>query len=210
MTTSRQQILAYIRKHQSATTADISRAMKMTPANARHHLAHLEANGLVEVINQQSGGGKGRPALVYSLSRHLLGDNLDSLVNALLGEWLTDLPAKKQEERLRSLAKKMAQRNPPSTTQNITLTRRLAQTVDRLKTMDYQARWEAGALGPRVILGYCPYARIVGGHPEICKLDAFMLEEMLGFSIRQSAKLQGSDKGLPFCEFLVVMSAENR
>ncbi|PIW21058.1 MAG: hypothetical protein COW33_00190, partial [Anaerolineae bacterium CG17_big_fil_post_rev_8_21_14_2_50_57_27] len=46
MPTSRQKILAYIRKRQAASAADISRALEMSQANARHHLAHLEANGL--------------------------------------------------------------------------------------------------------------------------------------------------------------------
>jgi predicted ArsR family transcriptional regulator len=205
--TSRQQILAYIRKHQSASAADISRAMQMTPANARHHLAHLEANGLIQITGRQRGAGRGRPVQVYGLSRHTLEDNVANLAGALLEEWLAGVPPKRQESHLRILAQRLAQGNSPSAGQNIPLARRLAQTVERLNDMHYQARWEAGAAGPRIILGYCPYARVIDRHPEICQVDAFMLEELLSLAIHQTARLQPSAKGLPFCEFVVRMGA---
>jgi predicted ArsR family transcriptional regulator len=209
MSTSRQKILAYIRKHQAASAADISRALEMSQANARYHLAHLEANGLIEVTGQQRGEGRGRPVQFYGLSRHTLDDNVALLASVLLEEWLTNLPPKKQEEHLCALAKRMARGGSTSNStaggQNAPFPRRLAQAVERLNEMHYQARWEAGVLGPRIILGYCPYTRIIGRHPELCQVDALLLEEYLGFAIRQSAKLQASAKGQPFCEFLVRM-----
>jgi len=211
MLTSRQKILAYIRKHQAASAADISRALGMTPANARHHLAHLKANGLIEVTGQQRGEGRGRPVQFYGPSRHTLDDNVALLASALLEEWLTNLPPKKQEEHLRALAQRMARGDSTSSSmaggQNAPFPRRLAQAVERLNEMHYQARWEAGVVGPRIILGYCPYTRIISRHPELCQMDALLLEEFLGSAIHQSGKLQASAQGQPFCEFLVRMGA---
>jgi len=176
----------------------------MTQANARYHLAHLEANGLVEVIDQQRGAGRGRPAMVYGLARHTLGDNLDGLADELLCERLSNLPVKKKGEYLHALAQRLATECSSSGMQNLPLTRRLAQTVERLNELHYEARWEAGAAGPRLILGHCPYARIIDSHTEICQVDALLLEEMLGLAVRQTAKLQVGERGLPFCEFMVV------
>jgi predicted ArsR family transcriptional regulator len=252
MPTSRQKILAYIRKQQTASAMEISRAMKMTSANARYHLEHLEANGLIEVAGQRRKEGRGRPLRVYGLSRTTLGDNLDNLADALLAEFLVNLPSKKREEHLYALSKRLAvsanelsgsslaspgqataghqagmaisarEMSGSSTSgqrdlgqrdlgqQNIPITRRLAATVDRLNELHYQARWEAGAAGPRLTLGYCPYAAVIKAHPELCQMDAFLLEERLGLSVKQTAKLQPSAKGLPFCEFLVELSAGNR
>jgi len=211
MPTSRQKILAYIRKHQTASAADISRALEMTQANARHHLAHLEANGLIEVTGQQRGEGRGRPVQVYGPSRHTLDDNVAHLASVLLEEWLTNLPPKRQEEHLRALARRMARSGSTSSStaggQNAPFPRRLAQAVVQLNEMHYQARWEAGVAGPRIILGYCPYTRIIGSHPELCQVDALLLEEYLGSAVRQTARLQASAKGLLFCEFMVRMSA---
>lgn len=203
MPTSRQQILAYIRKHQTASAADISRALGMTQANARHHLAHLEANGLIEVAGQRRGEGRGRPMLVYALSRQALGDNLDNLAGGLMSELLDGLAGKDQDIRLRALAKRLAgEYTANSTVQAISITRRLAQVIERLNELHYQARWEASASGPRIILGHCPYAGIIEAHPELCQMDAYLLEEWCGSHVQQAAKLQVSDTGLPFCEFL--------
>lgn len=204
MPTSRQQILAYIRKHGSASATDISRAMQMTPANARHHLAHLEANGLIEVVNQRHAEGRGRPVRVYGLSRAARGDNLGHLAGAILDIWQADLPPEKRERMLRGIAHRLAASGQTGSPGAVSLTRRLAQAVDRLNELHYQARWEAGAAGPRIILGHCPYAGIVESHPELCRLDAFFLEECVGMSAQLTAKLEPGRQGLPFCLFALI------
>ncbi|MDI6769127.1 MAG: ArsR family transcriptional regulator [Anaerolineales bacterium] len=208
MPTSRQQILAYIRKHGAACAADISSAMQMTPANARHHLAHLEANGLIEVVYQRHAEGRGRPVSIYGLSRAARGDNLEHLAGVMLDLWQAELSPEKRERLLRGVAHSLATGgrtgSPGATGQAVALTRRLAQTVDRLNVLQYQARWEAGAAGPRIILGHCPYAGIVESHAELCRVDAFFLEECLGMSAHLTAKLEPGRQGLPFCSFALI------
>lgn len=208
MPTSRQQILAYIRKHGSTCAADISSAMQMTPANARHHLAHLEVNGLIEVVHQRHAEGRGRPVSIYGLSRAARGDNLEHLAGAILDLWQADLSPEKRERMLRGIAHRLAAGgqtgSPGAARLTVPLTRRLAQAVDRLNELHYQARWEAGASGPRIILGHCPYAGIVESHAELCRLDAFFLEECLGMSAQLTAKLEPGRQGLPFCLFALI------
>ena len=81
--------------------------------------------------------------------------------------------------------------------------RRLASTVERLNAMHYQARWEAGAEGPRIVLGHCPYAAIIEKHPELCQMDLALLSELLGGKLQQTAKLESGAGGLPFCTFML-------
>jgi predicted ArsR family transcriptional regulator len=83
------------------------------------------------------------------------------------------------------------------------LTARLTETIENLNQMHYQSRWEAGATGARVILGHCPYAAIIENHPELCRMDAFVLEESLGLSAEQITKLERPGQGMPQCVFLV-------
>jgi predicted ArsR family transcriptional regulator len=66
-----------------------------------------------------------------------------------------------------------------------------------MSEMNYQARWEAGAEGPRLILGQCPYTAIIEKHPELCKMDAAMLTDLLGRNVELRTKLS------PFCVFSV-------
>jgi len=173
--------------------------MGMTGANIRHHLAVLESNDLIEIVGQRK-EGRGRPLHVYGLSRRVQGDGLDKLAGTLFDIWLGGAPDESREAGLRSVAERLA----GVTDVKIPVMKRLIRAVERLNELHYQARWEASAAGARLILGHCPYAAIVADHPELCRMDAFLLETRLGSSVEQTAKLQLSDKGLPFCAFLMV------
>jgi predicted ArsR family transcriptional regulator len=131
------------------------------------------------------------------LSAALQGDNLTELLDSVLGEWLGNIPEKKKEERLRELAKALG--GEPQAA-HLPLARRLAQIVERLNEKHYAARWEAGANGPRVIFGHCPYAAIIERHPELCQMDASLLEGRVGLGARQTAKIE---KGQGACIFVL-------
>ena len=77
-------------------------------------------------------------------------------------------------------------------------TARLALAVKKLNGLRHQARWEAGAEGPRVIFGRCPYAAVIAQHPELCAMDAALLNELIGRPVQQIAKIgtQGSSRCL--------------
>jgi predicted ArsR family transcriptional regulator len=137
---------------------------------------------------------------VYGLSRRMLGDGLDKLAGTLIDVWLGETGDMIREAGLRSVAKRLA----GEADVKAPVIKRLVRAVERLNELHYQAHWEASAAGPRLTLGHCPYAAIVAEHPELCRMDAFLLEKRLGSSVEQTAKLQLSDNGLPFCAFLVV------
>jgi predicted ArsR family transcriptional regulator len=197
---TRQRILEHLQKHQTASVRELSRDLALTGANIRHHLAFLIAGDQVEVLRQRR-EQRGRPANLYSLSRRMLGDNLAGLTDALLNLWLQEMPEGQRTQALNSLAQRLsvfegAEISGPAA-------QRLAAAIAGLNRLHYRARWEAAAAGPRVILGNCPYAAIIADHPELCRLDAHLLEQQLGVSVEQAAKLRHTSKGLPYCEFRV-------
>src|SRR5688572_5347916 len=51
MTTARQKVLAYFDKTRTASTREISRALKMSAATVRYHLRVLASDGRLEVIS---------------------------------------------------------------------------------------------------------------------------------------------------------------
>ena len=197
--TTRFRILEYIRKYQTTSVRELSSIMGMSGANIRHHLSLLESNDLVESVGIRK-EGRGRPRQVFELSRRVLGDGLDTLSGSLLSLWLEGTSDEKQEMGLKSLASRLAGSVEPS----LPLMRQVMGTVVRLNELHYQARWEAGSAGARILLGHCPYAAIIADHPELCRMDAFLLEVRLGASVVQTAKLQMSDKGLPYCAFQMI------
>jgi predicted ArsR family transcriptional regulator len=191
----------YLRKQQTASVRELSVALGMTGANIRHHLADLEANGLIEFISLRR-EERGRPINIYGLSRQMLGDGLADLNEAILHVWLKNAPEAVLEDGLKSVALHLGGKNLP--VNGIMLTLRLARLIDRLNDLHYQARWEAGVTGPTIILGHCPYAVIIRSNPELCRMDEFFLEQWVGSPVEQTAQLHTSAKGNPICAFRVT------
>jgi predicted ArsR family transcriptional regulator len=189
MTIARQKVLAHLKKTRAASAREIARALNMSAPNVRHHLGILVSDGRLEVTSVHQRGGRGRPEKMYSLSQAALGDNLSALADALLTEAGSKLKVESAASRLLD----------SSQFTNLPITKRLTLLVEKLNEMHYQARWEAGAEGPRVIFGRCPFAKIIENHPELCKMDAAMLEISLARPIMQTAKVESSARGL--CPF---------
>lgn len=190
MITARQKVLAHLKKTRSASAREIARALKMSAPNVRHHLSVLSSDGRVDFVSVNSRGGRGRPEKMFSLSQASLGDNLAVLVDALLKEKIN--PEK--------IGRQIAQSHGLTVPINHPMAKKLALLVDKLNEMHYQAHWEAGAEGPRVIIGRCPYSEVIATHPELCKMDAALLEVALGRPIAQLQKNETGARGL--CPFL--------
>lgn len=190
MSAARQKILTYLKKKRGDSARGIARALNMSAPNARHHLSILCLDGRVELVSTRKKEGRGRPEKVYSLSQAALGDNLPGLVDALLTQAATRL-------RPGAVAKHILD---PGRFANLPITKRLVLMLQKLNELNYQPRWEAGAQGPRVIFGRCPYAAVIDGHPELCKMDEVMLENILERPVSRAAKGEPGRRGL--CPFI--------
>jgi predicted ArsR family transcriptional regulator len=82
-------------------------------------------------------------------------------------------------------------------------TRRLDRFAEKLNEAHYRARWEAGASGPRILLGHCPYAAIIGRHPELCRMDTALLQTVIDAPMEQLAKIDPEPGGAAYCIFAV-------
>jgi predicted ArsR family transcriptional regulator len=200
--TARHKILEHLKKRQSATASQIGRALNMSAPNVRHHLSILLSDGRIELFGETRKIGRGRPVKVYRPSEKLLGDNLAILSSSLMSVLLNNSSVSKQQETLQNIAKLLSDQigNIDPNTQS---TKRLANLVEKLNGYHYQARWEAGAEGPRILFGRCPYAAIIEKHPELCTMDGFMLEREMSGQARQLAKIDQKAGGNTHCIFLV-------
>lgn len=185
VTTARQKVFAQLNKLGPSSARELARTLRMSEANVRHHLRHLASDGRVTVSTSRV-NGKGRPEKVYRLSPALEGDNLAALTEALLNE---------SNIQMEVLAKHMLD---ASAFASQPVAKRLMLIVEKLNAMHYQSRWEAGAEGPRVIFGRCPYAAVIEKHPELCRIDTSLLGDALGREVRQLGKIE---KGMGVCVF---------
>lgn len=215
MKSTRQRLLDYLEVKGVATAAELSRALQVTQANIRHHLGILSAENLVQPVGAMKQRSRGRPAQLYCLAIQADADNLDRLAGALLEELMEGLPQEGQRILLRSVARRLSGIMKAGASQATSdgyaqdklplphLSQRLYQAVQRLNELNYLARWEARAAAPHLVLGRCPYAAIIHQHPQLCQMDAYLLEELLGVPARQTAKLAKSARGTLFCSFAV-------
>lgn len=210
MKTVRERILEYIRSHRAVTVAELSLAFQMTTANARHHLSTLLDQGLLQVVADRPASGKGRPARIFAISEQTLGDNFDLLAGILLDQFAKQTEPDQFENLLKELAGQLERRMVAAkkgtgvlVKTGESLTRRLGRTTEILNQQHYQARWEARPDAPRLVLGHCPFSAILQEHPELCKLDAYLIEHLAATPVEQTAKLARDPAGLRFCMFRV-------
>jgi predicted ArsR family transcriptional regulator len=173
-----------------ASAREISRALRMSEANVRHHLRVLISDGRLDVSSAENRQERGRPEKQYSLPRAVLGDNLAALSDALLAEAGSKV-------RVETLVKHLIGETDFASQP---VGKRLNLVIEKLNQMNYHARWEAGSSGPRIIFGHCPYASIIAKHPELCVMDAELLEKLTGQSAEQLTKI-GRDGSLS-CVFV--------
>jgi predicted ArsR family transcriptional regulator len=204
MQTTRQRIMDYLEENHRATAAELSRIFAMTTANVRHHLSVLREMDMVEIAGQEDADGRGRPTHIYMPTRTAQEHNLDILASVLLDAYTKGDTPDRQTAHLQNLAKRLSgEIGLPSGA----ITRRLLAAVYRLNDLHYKARWEAHADAPRIILGRCPYAPIIEKHPELCQVDAYLVEELVGTPAKQMSKLSRTPDGPPHCVFAVQQSA---
>ncbi len=196
---TRQQITDFLSHRQLASAVDMSRALHLTAADIRHHLAILDAEGVIKVTSQRPASGRGRPTSLYQLAWQATSNNLDGLSSALLEETRQSIPEFEQKAFHKRLAQRLVGdgyqpvRNP---------SQRFVNGVKLLNQMNYQARWEARSDAPQIIFSHCPYAAILPEHPELCQVDAELLSLLLASPIQQTARLQPNLQGIPQCIFI--------
>jgi predicted ArsR family transcriptional regulator len=198
MQTTRQHILDYLDTERSASARELARAFGMTAANLRHHLKELQARGLVTVVAERPAGGRGRPELLFGLSGAARTENTRGLASALLHILAAPELPKRLSTRLKRLAEQLRGGREPASGH---ITSRLVAAARRLEQLGYQPRWEARPAGPQLVLGHCPYAAIIDEHPELCQMDAHLLEGLTGAQAEQKSKLESGPEGLPQCLF---------
>ena len=195
--TTRYRLIEYIRVKKVVSAAELARVLKITAADARHHLASLEDEGVVVVVDTRV-QGRGRPTQLYRLTRDINRHNLDALTSAVLNVWLGDVTEAERDGALRKIAASLtAGCNHPGGN----LTQRLTYTVRRLNEMNYLARWEAHIEAPRILITHCPYALVVSDHPETCRMDAFVINNLLGQPVTQISTMGKCATGEMQCIF---------
>jgi predicted ArsR family transcriptional regulator len=132
MQTTRQRIIDHLKGKNLASSAELGRALGVTPADVRHHRGLLLAEGAVPESSQRRGGGRGRPTKLYTLSGLVQQHNLGGLSEALIAEFISPLAEEPRQAALQSVARRLSGTSQPKPGY---LAGRLYACVQRLNEM---------------------------------------------------------------------------
>jgi len=201
---TRDQILELLQHRPNITAAEMSRALRVTRADIRYHLKLLVAQGLIvqmpAITRPGSLASPGRPSHTYQLSQSGRPDMLAALSSVLLE---IGQRSASTEPFLDQLAARLIPIDAANALQT-SLPQRLNTSIQIINQHPYQARWEAHKAGPQVILYNCPFSAIIDRHPELCKVDRRMLENLTGLRAIQTRKIDFTQPTSASCIFLLI------
>lgn len=200
--TARQRVVSLLRHQSNLSAEEIGRDLDLSAATVRHHLSILRSDGRVVRSGARGGGQRGRPSVLYRLSDTVLGDGCSRLLDHLLRAWPGRSRAAAEAALAAVLAKGLSDVLEVAD-EHATAAHRLRGLVEHLNAAHYEAKWEAGPQGPRILLGHCPYAAVIEGHPILCEMDRRALSGQLAASVRQLAKIDFEGGTVTKCVFQV-------
>ena len=196
---TRQRILNFIQKHTTATSSSLTRSLGMTKANMQYHLQALIEEGLIELSPPEKNILKlrGRPSHVYRLAASIKPDNYEQIASVLLTIQLEQSIEISHEESLKLIAHRLASRPSQASSRS----QQYKEAIMILNGCHYQARWEAHQDGPRIIFRNCPYSSIVPKHPQLCQMDAYLIEHLFNNPAVQISRIAIGNPDASQCVF---------
>lgn len=203
MATTRDRILQNLLDKPKSTIKDLADAVNINAISVRHHLASLQADGLVSAEEERH--GVGRPRLVYSLTpkgTEIFPSNYLQLTDRILDQLKASLPASE----LRELFENMADRQAASILPDFDAMTDPEERINYLSSIlggDGQTiRWEKLEDGSyRIEVPNCPYIQISKSHPEICTYDEELFHKLLGMKIVKTGSICHGDHA---CTYIVT------
>lgn len=203
MKSTREIILHTMLEKNRATIGELADAVGINPISVRHHIAKLEADGMVS--SEEERHGVGRPRRVYFLTEKGM-ENFPSRYVQFTNRILEQLNLSLSKEKIVHMYKDIAAR---VVSQQV--------DVDQLSSMDMERRldllkeimaregvildWEQ-ANGQYEIKGNnCPYLQIEQSHPEICMLDHAIIANTLNMRVEDIKATHKGDR----CVYIVPM-----
>ncbi|HEX7050853.1 MAG TPA: ArsR family transcriptional regulator [Longimicrobiales bacterium] len=203
LASTRGQIVALLRR-QDATVNELAEVLELTPNAVRAHLASLERDGLAEQRGVRRGTGK--PANVYGLAAE--AERLFPKAYSLILGYLLDVLAERvTSEELDGILAEVGRRVVAGRESVDGVSDgRLAAAVALIADLGGLAEVETRE-GRERVQGYsCPFALLVPGHPEICRLAESAVSEVVDGTVRQ--RCVHGDR--PQCAFELVAAEGGR
>jgi predicted ArsR family transcriptional regulator len=197
---TRELILRTLKSQGKCTVNELALAAEISPVSVRHHLANLQADGLVSVKEMKH--GVGRPHHVFSLTEkaiELSPGRYFRLTNRLLDEIKDSLPDAMVAELFSKVATSMSEQYSLEL-QGLSLDQKLKRLIQLLSEEGFEAHVEQQ--GDMLLIHElsCPYFHIGREHPEVCLVDHRFIAKALGLPVERVTHVLD---GAPHCIYAI-------
>ncbi len=178
---TRQKVLQTLLKEHRCSIVELADAVEINPISVRHHIAKLQAEGLV--ASDEERHGVGRPRQVFYLTE--LGfeefpTRYLRLTIRLLEQLKRNLPPKMVDQLFSQMAADLVEEYAHvAKKQGMTIEQRLELVSDLLKDEGFDLEWEKKDNQYFIREISCPYLHVGQNHPEICVIDQTLISTVL-------------------------------
>ena len=198
--TTRQRVMDTLLKRQRCTINELAGAVDINPISVRHHIAHLEADGLVSSDEERH--GVGRPRRAYFLTEKGL-ERFPTRYLRLTMRLLEQLKGSLPSSMVQSLFSQMAQdviADYQGELEGLSMDERLAVLKEMLSNEGFNIEWELDGDFYRIRETNCPYYHVGQNHPEVCSVDQTLISSVLALPAEKVKCILHGDQN---CTYIV-------
>ena len=198
MKSTRDKILETLLSHPRSTIHELADSVAINSISARHHIASLQAEGLISTEEERH--GVGRPRQVFFLTDKGLErfpTNYLRLASRLLTQLKQSLPAPLIGRLFDQMATEISSTAAEQTDQ-LSLEGKLNFIKEILTREGFSIDWEKkGDLYEIREIG-CPYVGLGKTHPEVCNIDKTLISSVLNIPVEKISCLLHGDRSCTY------------
>lgn len=200
MKSTREKVLEALSARPRSTIVDVAQYVGINAISVRHHLTHLQADGLV--IAEEERHGIGRPHLVYLLTENGMEHFPTGYIrftDNLLNHLKQSLSKEKLTEMFKSMAEKLAS-DYKVDLEGLNMEQKLEILSRVMEKEGFDIQWQKIGDQYEIREISCPFYQIGKQHPEVCLFDRCLIANILSIP---EEKIQTKRMTDALCSFLI-------
>jgi predicted ArsR family transcriptional regulator len=206
MSSTRDLVLRTLLTQPRCTINDLAEKVGISPISIRHHIASLEAEGLIGSEDERH--GVGRPRQVFFLTDtgiEQFPTRYVRLTIRLLEHLKETMPEAMISKLFAQMAEDLARDLSDGTEmKNLSMKERLNLVKDLLRREGFNIEWEQLEDGYEIHEASCPYYYIGQNHPEVCAVDQILISKVLSVPTEKVKCILNGDSN---CTYVVSNTA---
>lgn len=202
MSSTRDRVLHTLLTHPRITINELADEVGINPISIRHHIASLQAEGLV--ASEEERHGVGRPRFVFLLTEagvEKFPTRYIRLTVRLLEQLKESMPAPMVNKIFTQMAQELAKDFAKTASlDDLSTDQKLNLMKSMLQQEGFNIEWERQGDQIQIVENSCPYYHVGQDHPEVCSVDQILISSVLSSTAEKVKCILNGDS---FCTYIV-------